>query len=146
LCSLHSARAQISRSICNFTHYIDNNNKTNNNNLTINMQLHTLQLDPPLTATLRVVVTTPVKIAGAAVVALPFGFSGSTATAAAAAAVAAAQAQTHTLFATGGSGAYDWKSLASNVVSVTGADGDDNAGGIAKVGAVGETTVVATDR
>jgi hypothetical protein len=32
-------RTPISRSMCNFTHYINTNN---NNNLTINMQLHTL--------------------------------------------------------------------------------------------------------
>jgi hypothetical protein len=38
ICVLCTLRTQISRSICNFTLYIDNNN--NNNNLTINMQLH----------------------------------------------------------------------------------------------------------
>jgi hypothetical protein len=37
LCTL---RTQISRSIFNFTHYMNNNN--NNNNLTINIQLYTL--------------------------------------------------------------------------------------------------------
>jgi hypothetical protein len=38
ICLLCTLRTQISRSICNYTHYSNNHN---NNNLTINMQLHT---------------------------------------------------------------------------------------------------------
>jgi hypothetical protein len=41
ICVFCTLRAQISRSICNFTHYSVINN--NYNNLTINMQLHALQ-------------------------------------------------------------------------------------------------------
>jgi hypothetical protein len=38
ICVLCTLRTQISRSTCNFTHY---SNINNNNNLTINIQLHT---------------------------------------------------------------------------------------------------------
>jgi hypothetical protein len=40
ICVLCTLRTQIVRYICNFTHYINNDN---NKNLTINMHLHTLQ-------------------------------------------------------------------------------------------------------
>jgi hypothetical protein len=39
---LGTQRAHITRSLCNFTHNIDNDNK-NKNNLTINMQRYTRQ-------------------------------------------------------------------------------------------------------